>query len=145
MILLSLALTNMTDPQLQIHKGISKILQYPGKWLKKPFSRPHSWSNSPQPSDSGHENRDGDISSVHHTIASSSVAHSIDFGVIGASNQRDQLSRSQPSSSGPSTAAVAHSQRKTPTQDGATSFRGTVKDYYAAVTLSFTTMLLRQW
>ncbi|KAF8226536.1 hypothetical protein L208DRAFT_1406855 [Tricholoma matsutake] len=44
----------MTDPQLQTHKGISNILQYPGKWLKKPFSRPHSWSNSPQPSDSGH-------------------------------------------------------------------------------------------
>ena len=84
----SLALTDMTDGQLQSPKEPSKGFLNPGKWFKKTFSRSHSRSTSPQPSASGQENRGGEISSVQHAIVSSG-AQSID-PVIGASAATSQ-------------------------------------------------------
>ena len=79
---ISLASTSMTDKRLQSSKLPSKgFLKKPVKWVKETFSRSQSRSTSPQPSASGQENRDGEISLVQHGILSLEAQEP----VIGAS------------------------------------------------------------
>ena len=141
----------MTDKRLQSSKFPSKgFLKKPVKWVKETFSRSQSRSTSPQPSTSGQENRDGEISSVQQAIVSSGSQDPV-IGTSAALSQQgifmyrcpiDEALIHFSSPYADHGASIQLSIQPNP-EKPTSSTRSAVKDY-ATVALSFTTMLLKR-